>query len=226
MSRLALLRRALAALCLAAGVLQAVHAATEAPDGTRTWDFQVLLDGKPIGSHRFDVTTAGERTTVKSEAHFAVKLLGLTIYRYDHQDQEAWQGGCLRKMDSRTDDNGKTFTVNATADADGLRVKTGDGASPVLITVAGCTMGFAYWNPAMLKEKQLLNSQTGEYQAVVVGAPATDEVLARGVRQPARRYHLTGPENPLDLWYSPEGEWLGLESTMSGGRRLRYRLLP
>ena len=35
----------------------------------------------------------------------------------------------------------------------------------------------------------------------------------------------TAKKLKLDLWYSPRGEWLGLQSTYDNGRRLRYELL-
>ena len=46
----------------------------------------------------------------------------------------------------------------------------------------------------------------------------------RGQPQTARKFRLTGPKNPIDLWYSANDEWLALESAVAGGRRLRYTL--
>ena len=53
-----------------------------------------------------------------------------------------------------------------------------------------------------------------------------DTMQVRGAAVAAKRYRISGPKNPIDLWYSPGGEWLALESTLEGGRRLRYRLEP
>jgi hypothetical protein len=49
-------------------------------------------------------------------------------------------------------------------------------------------------------------------------------ITVRGQPQTARKFRLTGPKNPIDLWYSTADEWLALESTVAGGRRLRYAL--
>ena len=38
----------------------------------------------------------------------------------------------------------------------------------------------------------------------------------------ARRLVLEGPELRIDLWYSPDDDWLALESASKGGRKLRY----
>ena len=51
-----------------------------------------------------------------------------------------------------------------------------------------------------------------------------DRVAVRGKSLDAKRYRITGPKNPIDLWYSASGEWLALESAVGGGRRLIYRI--
>lgn len=76
----------------------------------------------------------------------------------------------------------------------------------------GCEMSFAYWNPAILKRSQLLNAQTGRLEDIDVAA------LGEG------RYRISGTKHPIELRYRPGGEWIGLESLLANGRRLRYRL--
>jgi hypothetical protein len=41
---------------------------------------------------------------------------------------------------------------------------------------------------------------------------------------PARHYSIEGLERPIHVWYSLQGEWLALESTVAGGKRPRYVL--
>jgi hypothetical protein len=86
-------------------------------------------------------------------------------------------------------------------------------------------MSFAYWNPGFLKQTQLLNSQNGEYVEVQVSAPETTELEVRGEMRKAMRYHLAAGPLKLQLWYSMDSEWLGLESETESGRILRYKLL-
>ena len=94
-----------------------------------------------------------------------------------------------------------------------LQASTNDGGerSAVFLSPEGCQMSFAYWNPRMLQQNALLNAQTGKTEAVAVSP------LGGG------RYRITGPKNPIELRYSPQGEWLELDSTVAGGRRLSYR---
>ena len=186
------------------------------------WAFDVLLDGRRIGEHRFSVTTDGERTLVRSRAGFEVKLLGFTAYRYRHESDEVWRHGCLESVRAQTNDDGEASRVDAEpATGGGLRVSATKGVA----TYPGCVKGFGYWNPAILDQRRLLNVQTGEYVAVSVTPLPDQPVLAGGQMVPARRWRLSGAESPLELWYASADErWLALESTVSGGRKLTYRL--
>ncbi|MCZ2495925.1 hypothetical protein GN316_04075 [Xylophilus sp. Kf1] len=209
---------ALAAMLLAAS---ATPVAASAAETVREWNFEVLLDGKPIGEHRFTVATDGDRATVRSRARFDVKVLGFTAYRYRHEADEIWRKGCVESIRARTDDDGEVLKVDAEpVEAAGLRVTSAKGVA----SYPGCVMGFGYWNPAMLQQSRLLNVQTGEYLAVVATPLPDQTVVARGDPVPARRWKLVGPDNPVELWYGTDGQWLALESTVAGGRKLRYRL--
>ena len=91
--------------------------------------------------------------------------------------------------------------------------------------MAGCVKTFAYWNPDILDEPELLNSQTGELLQVDIEPVANETVTVRGEQVPARRYRLLAKNMELDIWYSQDqGRWLALESTVKGGRKLRYEL--
>jgi hypothetical protein len=185
-----------------------------------TWNFRALLDGKPIGTHRFTLKTEGEQRVLKSVAAFDVKILGITAYRYRHEADERWQADCLVALTSRTDDDGKALAVQAKKDGDALAVKANDAGEKL----EGCLMSFAYWNPAMLKQNRLLNAQTGKVEKVKIEALGDAKVEAQGKTVEAKRWRITGPESPVELWYSPQGEWLALESKVSGGKRtLTYR---
>lgn len=202
---------------LSAGLLAAA-----APGLVRAQDFEVTLDGQPIGMHRFTVGGTPAARTVRSEAAFAVRLLGLTVYRYRHQASETWRGDCLATLDARTDDNGKTSRVQAQAEGDALQL-TGP-AGP--LSLPGCVMGFAYWHPALRMQAptQLLNVQTGRYEAVRIQRMESGTLEVHGQPQPAERWRIDGPAHPVDVWYTPAGAWVGLDSSVGGGRQLRYRL--
>lgn len=186
----------------------------------RAWDFQVFLDDDPIGYHRFTLDEGRDGQAMRTEARFEVKVLFVTAYRYVHEASELWRGNCLARLEARTNDDGTRLFTEAVADGQRLTVSTVRGRA----AIEGCVMSFAYWNPEILRQSQLLNVQTGEYQAVKIARIGDESIAVRGAQVAATRYRITGPKNPIDLWYSADSDWLALESTVSGGRRLRYRI--
>lgn len=193
-------------LLAGASVLLAVSATATAQ--SQKWDFQVFLDDQPIGYHHFalrDLRDAGSERELKSEARFDVKLLFITAYRYAHDATEHWRGNCLAQINARTDDNGAKSEV---------------GAEPK----DGCVMSFAYWNPEMLQQTRLLNAQTGKLETISITPQGEEKISVRGTPTLAKRYRITGPKHPIDLWYGADRSWLALQSTQESGRRLRYQL--
>ncbi len=195
--------------------LQAVGAAEQ-----RELRFQVQLDDSPIGYHSYRIKRRGPVTIVDSEAEFKVRFLLFTAYRYRHEYREVWEGNCLAELTSKTDDNGKGYSVHGGRGAEGFDVSAKQGQA----TLDSCVMSFAYWNPAILRQGALINAQTGEFVSVGV-EPAGEELIAtdNGVVM-ANRYQLTAGEKEIVVWYGPSGEWLGLESEIKNGRKLRYVL--
>ncbi len=213
---------ALAAACGAQALAPPDTGATGAddPPPAGAWNFRVQLDGKPIGSHRFTVSPRGDRLDVRSEARFDVKLLGLTVYRYRHQASEQWRAGCLDTLDASTDDDGQPSRVTAKREGGALVVASPTGSTPL----PGCVMTFAYWNPAMQQQARLLNPQTGRFEPVRFADAGSGTIEVRGRPTPARKLRIDAPDRPIELWLSAQGDWLGLDSTVAGGRVLSYRL--
>ena len=198
-----------AALCVL--LLGSAHAST---DDAREWRFTVYLDENPIGFHNFRVEDAAGDRVVASDAEFDVKFLFFTAYRYEHENRETWSSGCLEGLESRTDDNGELFRVRARKRDNAFVIDSRDGESEI----AGCVKSFAYWDPSFLTADRLLNAQTGEYLDVVVSDLGSDRVAVRGEERDARRYRITASGLTIDVWYSPDREWLALASITDGGR--------
>ena len=170
----------------------------------REWRFRVLLDASEVGTHTFRVTEHGGERLVTSDARFKVKLLFINVYTYAHEARERWQGDCLSELDARTDDNGERVTVRTRPPA--------------------CVMSFAYWNPRMLRQKQLLNAQTGELTEVRIEPLGEETLRVRGAPLSARRYAVHAPKFRIDLWYAADARWVQLESRTASGRLLRYEI--
>lgn len=189
-------------------------------NAARQWNFTAYLEDKPIGYHRFVLSEAGGEQQLVSEARFNVKFLFISAYQYVHDNRERWRGDCLATIDAATDDNGEDFRVRGQLMRDGFRVDNGQQQH----TLPVCVMTFAYWNPDFLQQPRLLNAQNGDYLEVTVRNLGPDSITVRGQKRAAQRYQLEARGFQIELWYSPEREWLALDSVTESGKRLRYRL--
>lgn len=201
----------LVSLC---AMLLPVHASSTS---SREWHFEVFLDDKPIGFHRFNLTTSGEMQELRGEARFRVKVLGLTVFDYSHENVELWQDDCLQYIEASTDNNGSDLSVYGTSDGDSLVVRGTESSS----RLPGCVMSFAYWNPEILEQSRLLNAQTGEYLEVSIEPLGEQTLQDRGTT--ALHYRIRSSESDIELWYTSDRDWLALSTITDGGRELRYR---
>jgi hypothetical protein len=211
--------------------LAASAQAAAPPQGQGEWNFQVTLDGRPIGSHRFSVTPAqgasgpGFSGTVRSVADFNVKMLGLTVYRYHHEATATWSGGCLATLDASTDDNGSPHRVVAQRKPGALSVVVGTDPGAAATDMPGCVTDYAYWSPSLREQSRLLDPQWGLLDDVRITPLASKPLTVEGAQVDAKGWRIAGPKQPVDVWYAEsDGRWIGLDSKVRGGRVLSYRL--
>lgn len=206
------------AALIACAITFSAHATGEVPG--KQWQFEVALDGKPIGFHTFELQHDGSKQVLTTEASFDVKFLFITAFRYRHQNTEVWNEGCLSSIDASTDSNGQQFEVRGEVDGGSFDVLSAEGS----MTLPRCVQTFAYWNPAILESQKLLNSQTGEYEDVTVTLEGRERLAVAGERIDALRYRLSAKAGDITLWYSSaDNTWVGLEAPAKGGRKLRYQ---
>lgn len=210
------------ALCLAVAAPGLAVATDRADQADKAWQFRVYVDDKEVGTHVYRLSEREGRRQLVTEADFEYKALFLTLYDYEHRNEETWEGDCLAEIRSRTDDNGEVYRVEGERREEFFLVDGADGEEKL----PACVMSFAYWNPNFLGEPRLLNSQNGDYLEVDVSEPTPDTRVVRGEPVPALKYRLKAGELDLALWYAQDtSEWLALESTTQSGRVLRYELL-
>lgn len=217
-------RRDIARTTLAAVLTTAIWSpAALAADPTATeYRFAVYYGDRRIGEHRYEIVQDGDATRVRSRADFQVKLLFINAYRYEHQANELWQNGCLTRLRSVTDDNGKRYEVDARLRDAGL-VLTRLAPEQEQVTLdSDCPASFAYWDRQRLRHDRLINSQNGQALPASLVRQGTDTVDGTA----AVHYRLeTEGLAPIDLWYdADDGTWLRLETTREDGT-LSYKLL-
>jgi hypothetical protein len=191
------------------------------PPATHEWRFAVSLDSIPIGEHRYVVSEDGDTQKAAIDAHFRVRVVVVDAYAWEQHVEETWRGDCLVEVRSRTVDQGRVSTV-AGREQDGQFVLQRPAGEAV---IAACPMTFAYWNPRVLDQHDLLNVQTGLPTPIEVERLGADMQTVRGRPMQAQHYRMRTPRNSIELWYSPAGDWVGMRVTTADGHVLVYRLV-
>ena len=206
-------------------IFNVAYASTYAANGIdKNWQFKVYLDGDEIGFHNFSMVHKEQHQEIYSSARFDVKFLFFNAYSYRHDNVELWRGQCLNSINAVTDDNGEKYKVIGKVDNNAFVVNTSENQNEKQSKYLPCIKTFAYWDPAFLKEKTLLNSQTGEMIEVESEFIGNATLRHKGENVVARHYRLRGENLQIDLWYSVDDSWLALESLTESGRVVRYAM--
>ena len=190
------------------------------PSTPTIYDFKVYLDDDEIGVQRFAVSSEGTRSHIEVEAQFDVTYFLIPFYSYRHTNFESWDGVCLRDIHAKTNDNGESLFVMGAYQDGQLHLQTHAGEA----SFNGCIKTFAYWNLNLLQSDHLLNSQTGEWQPVKVTKLGKESILVRGIPTDTEHHRIISEKFTIDLWYTPDHEWVALQSTTKTGGKLRYQL--
>ena len=212
--------RKLAFIYAAALVFSEASIANTGPgkDTSESWIFRVTLDDTPIGYHKVNVDRNDNIKTVHTRANFDVRILFIPVYSYEHETRERWEDNCLVDISSTTDDNGDSHFISSIKKQDRLAVETRNGTA----SLDGCVRTFAYWDVDLLNSQRLLNTQTGEYEAVSVSDKGTGLLTIDDEQIEARHFRLVAADLTIDLWYTKDMHWLALESVTESGAVLRY----
>lgn len=205
---------------LALFVISASSGSRALKSSSKEWYFNVYLDDTPIGYHHFIVNENPHEQQVFIKAEFDVKLLFFSIYTYLHDNSETWQGQCLIGLSSSTNDNGDEQFVSLQKNDDNYIIESRNQSN----VINTCVRSFAYWNLDLLNSKQLLNAQTGELVDIEFKYLGKDTLALNSKSISSEHYRLVGKDLEIDLWYSTDKLWLGLQSRTEHGNILRYQL--
>ena len=183
-----------------------------------TWNFDALIGKKKIGSHTFKVRKNSYQIRVSSSASFDYRVLNIPLFKYEHSANENYDRQfCLESLSSLTRSgagpaNWQNQEISGQRQNNGFRVT---GSNEELFD-GECLMAFAYWNPEIVEQEELLNAQDGKLVKV--------SITFTGGTQKDRRYLLEGDGVEIEIIYSVDGKWTGLSSKLRMGRTLKYLL--
>lgn len=212
-----MLRIALTVLCLL-GAVPGLAAEPRAPDGL-VLDYRILRNGSEIGRHRVEFSHTGEGLTVSTRIRIAYKFLFITLYRFELDAVETWQGGRLIALDSTTDDNGERYSVRAVADGTGVGISGARGEWTAAADIAPSSL----WHRDMVEREVLLNVRYGDALAVGFAELGRETVPARGGEVTATHYRVSG-DLERELWYDADGLLVRTRFEADDGSEIDYVL--
>ena len=229
-------RRLILALMLMGCGSAAAQATADFPYGP-SHVFAAFRNGERIGTHTLTFQQNGDKRTVTTSIDFAVKALGLTMYRYMHRGQEVWNGNTFESIATQTDDNGTKFGMKARNDAAGLAVvREGSGApkmtasdvgfqqgTPNQATLPSSTLPSTHWNLNQVKQSAMLNSQNGALAKVQITPRGRETIKTANGTLEATRYTYTG-DVQMDQWFDDRGRWVKSAFKASDGSTIEYIL--
>lgn len=221
-----------AGFCSSAGAL----AAQDLPYG-QSHVFAAFRNGERIGTHTLTFQQNGDKRVVTTSIDFAVKALGLTMYRYLHRGQEVWNGNTFESISTQTDDNGTKYGVKAKQDGAGVAVVRDGGSAPKLSandvgfqqggarqeTLPAGTLPSTHWNLNQVKQSAMLNSQNGALAKVQITPRGRETIKTANGTLEATRYSYTG-DVEMDQWFDDRGRWVKASFKASDGSTIEYIL--
>jgi hypothetical protein len=227
---------AMLAVSLGAEAAAANELATAAP---QPMNFAVSRNGQPIGHHTLTIVRDGDSQIVTVNIEFAVRMMGVAVYRYSHHSREVWRGERLQSLVARTNDNGTGHVVRATRHGDNLKIDraetpvtavaasleqvTPEGNRSASDIVPGNLLTTSHWNPRQPAQSVLLHTQFGTPSHVQVSNLGRDSVRPSRRTVLTTRYRYAGDVR-FDQWYDASGRWVKAAFTAHDGSTIEYTL--
>jgi hypothetical protein len=190
-------------LCVGAGPIIAsapVHAAPA--QQTMVYSVHHSRYGN-IGTYSNSVEKSGDMTTVTTDAHIQVSILGIVLYRQDAQRQERWNGNRLVSFHGVTTVNGKPLEMTGAAQGDQFVMMgpEGDIIAPASVKLANP------WSSQVLSGNTLLTPDRGRMEDVKVKAGEEGMVAINGKQTRAKRYEIDrlDGQKRYEVWMNDSG---------------------
>ena len=188
-------------------------------------EFAEFRNGYKIGSHRLTFEKEGDRLVVTTSIALAVKVIGITAYRYTLSSRELWFGEELHSFDAQTDDNGELYNVLARRNLLDLEVerKAPGTAGPVQAIMPGKLLPSTHWNVKQTAQGFLLNAQKGTREEIAVTSLGRESVRTMSGFVAAMHYRYEGGVR-IEQWFDDRGRWVKSRFVASDGSTIKYLL--
>lgn len=200
----------------ALAVLGAAAAQPALADGSGRTEFEILMNGRSIGTHAVSVTKSGNTATANVTINMRGRV-GPISFSYAHRCREVWTGDQLTSATCNDNLNNNPKTIEITRSGAVLNIRGPDYTG----TAPGNIMPSSWWRVATIRQNRLINSTSGRVETVRVSTVGTEQVMVAGTPVSATHYRLRGGVSN-DVWYDSAGRWVKTAFSFSG-QRFEYR---
>jgi hypothetical protein len=150
-----------------------------------------------IGTYSNTVEQTGDTTTVLTEVHFKVSLLGIVLHREDAQRTERWRGDRLVYFHGVTTKNGQPLELRGEARGDSFVIASPGG----MVTAPADVHPANPWSANFLGSDTMMRVDTGAIEAVRVSGGRAASITIDGATLRAREYEIDG-KTRYKIWLS------------------------
>lgn len=156
-----------------------------------------------IGTYSNDVEIIGDATTITTEVHIRVSLLGITLYNQDVSRIERWVDDRLVYFHGVTTENGQPTEVDGRAEADHFIVISPSGK----VTAPGTTRSANPWSAGAPGGDTILMPDTGLIEKVHASVCEETSITIDGTSRRARRCQIETADGQerYEVWMDDSG---------------------
>jgi uncharacterized protein DUF6134 len=149
-----------------------------------------------IGTYTNVIERRGDNTTVRSELHLTVKLLGVVVWRQEAFRSEVWGQNRLISFDGVTVTNGKRIEVHGAARGDRFVIAAPGGTVEAPASVHPSNP----WSAMVLAPGAMMSTSTGEVTTVGIIGGEMQAVEIGGKTLHLRQFDIIGEKHRV-VWF-------------------------
>jgi hypothetical protein len=153
-----------------------------------------------IGTYTNTIEPTRDGTTVQTQAHFEVKMLGVKMYREDAERTERWQGNRLVSFHSVTDKGKGPAEVKGEARGNSFVITSPQGT----ITAPWSVHPANPWSSNFLHSNTMMRPDSGKLEQVRIGSGQETTVKLDGAVVPVVKYEVDGDTKYI-VWLDGRG---------------------
>jgi hypothetical protein len=153
-----------------------------------------------IGTYTNTVEPSRDGTTVQTQAHFGVKMLGVQMYHEDAERTERWQGNRLVAFRGVTDKGHGSIEVKGEAHGNSFVITSPEGT----ITAPWSVHPANPWSANFLHSNTMMRPDNGKLEQVRISPGQETTLQIDGATIPAIKYEVDGSAR-YTIWLDGRG---------------------